>query len=664
MSTMPLFEEKPYDIKPAEGRKEPAVWIRRLRLVESVTAGAAIIQEIEFRRGLNIICTARAGPEDRRIVGHSVGKTLLLRLIRYCLGEHAFSTKAVRSAITAVLDRAYVLAEVRICGRPWVVARPIGMETSRASSWALEGGDIDQLLAGPDNAAKYSDFLAVLEEATTKPFTGVVLPHAERQANWLDLLAWLSRDQECRFRHQSEWRDPDSESRTAQLQIEDASLVVRMAMALLDDDEKALQVTHARLLGDKKQLALEIERLGLLLDAEEENLRVLFKIDANIRAGELFGSTATEQALEKQKQLRDLLTEREADKTVDKADDRRLELVAAVAKIQQQKAEAEGKRDAEGTLLHQLEEADTQTYYANFAVLGQRWCRLFQTEGDAKARGCPGQVATPQKPGEKDPEQAQRMAECRRHIQALQQQCAQIGVDLTAKTAERDKAQQAYQKAFGEHVEALGKIRQRIGCWEEAEGRAKRYGEWWAQHSRKQTRLEGMEKKIQESNEKQRAARDRLESRRNQLSRHFDHVLKTLISPDAGGKVILEARGIIPQPNGSVAASGQALSTSAMVLGFDFACLIGYVTGIGHLPGLFIHDSPREADMEDALYHRLFDLAANLEALFGDAEASFQYIMTTTTLPPDPLNREPFVRLRLDAREEDGLLLRRRLALH
>ena len=101
-----------------------------------------------------------------------------------------------------------------------------------------------------------------------------------------------------------------------------------------------------------------------------------------------------------------------------------------------------------------------------------------------------------------------------------------------------------------------------------------------------------------------------------------------------------------------------------MVLGFDFACLIGYVTGIGHLPGLFIHDSPREADMEDALYHRLFDLAANLEALFGDAEASFQYIMTTTTLPPDPLNREPFVRLRLDAREEDGLLLRRRLALH
>ncbi len=663
MSSMHLFEDKPYEIKLAEGRKEPTVWVRRLRLVESLTADAKVIQDIEFRRGLNIICTARAGPEDRRVVGHSVGKTLLLRLIRYCLGEPAFSPRTVRSAITAVLEHAYVLAEVHVCGQPWVVARPIGLDTSRTSSWALEGSEIDRLLAGPDGAVKFPDFVAVLTEATTKPFAGVVLPHAERQADWLDLLAWLSRDQECRFRHQSEWRDPESESRTAQLQIEDASLVMRMVMALLDEDEKKLQVAHLKLLADKKQLASDVARLELLLDAEEENLRGLFKIDTDIRAGELFGSTAAQQALDKQKQLQGLLKEQEADKAVEEADHRRLELVSAVATCQQRKTETQGKRDAEETLLRQLNEADTQTYYASFAVLGQRWCRLFQTEKDAKTRGCPGQTTTPQKPGEKDPEQAQRMAECRQHIKALQEQFAQHDTDLTAKTAERDKAQQGYQKAFGQHVKALGDIRERIGYWQEVEERAKRYGGWWAQLSRKQTSQEGLEKKIQESNEKQRAARDHLESRRQQLSRHFDYVLKTLIGPDAGGEVILEARGIIPQPNGSVAASGQALSTSAMVLGFDFACLIGYVTGIGHLPGLFIHDSPREADMEDALYYRLFDLAASLEALFGDTEASFQYIMTTTTLPPDALNREPFVRLRLDARKEDGLLLGTRLAV-
>jgi hypothetical protein len=100
-----------------------------------------------------------------------------------------------------------------------------------------------------------------------------------------------------------------------------------------------------------------------------------------------------------------------------------------------------------------------------------------------------------------------------------------------------------------------------------------------------------------------------------------------------------------------------------MVLGFDFACLIAHITGLGHLPGLFLHDSPREADMEDTLYHRLFGLAAHLEAVFAGADPSFQYIVTTTTPPPDDLDRDPYVRLRLDARQDDGLLLRRRLAI-
>jgi len=657
MSNTHLFEDKPHEINPAEGRTEPAVWIRRLRVVEDLSRDAGVIRDIDFRRGLNIICTERARAEDRRVVGHSVGKTLLLRLIRYCLGEHAFCTKAVRSAIAAALERAHVLAEVRVCGRPWVVARPVGLETARPSSWALEGSDLDRLLAGPDGAVKFPDFVSVLEQATTAPFAGVVLPHAQREATWLDLLAWLSRDQECRFRHQGEWRDPDSESRTAQLQIEDASLVMRMAMDLLGDEEKKLRVEHLKLLADRKKIVTEMARLELLLDSEEENLRRILQIDGDIRAGELFGSTAGDTARTKQKQLQGLLEEREADTTVEDADRRRLELVTAVARLQQQKATKEGERDTEQTLLEQLEQADAQTYYARLAVLGQRWCRFFQTEADAKAKGCPGEPTVPRKPGEKDPEQAQRIADCRQHINALGEQIVQLDQDMAATAAELDEAQRAYQEAFGKHVKAIGEIRQRIGYWQEVEERAKRYGEWWAQITRKQSELDGLDKRIQESNEKQRAARARLESKRVQLSRHFDYVLKTLISPDASGEVILEARGVIPQPNGSVAASGQALSTSAMVLGFDFACLIGYITGIGHLPGLFLHDSPREADMEDALYHRLFDLAASLEGVFAGAEPSFQYIVATTTPPPGELDREPYVRLRLDAREEDGLLL-------
>lgn len=64
--------------------------------------------------------------------------------------------------------------------------------------------------------------------------------------------------------------------------------------------------------------------------------------------------------------------------------------------------------------------------------------------------------------------------------------------------------------------------------------------------------------------------------------------------------------------------------------------------------------------MEEPLYHRLFEFAASLEGAYDGAEPAFQYIVTTTTRPPDQLAQAPYVRLVLDARRDDGLLLKSR----
>ena len=69
----------------------------------------------------------------------------------------------------------------------------------------------------------------------------------------------------------------------------------------------------------------------------------------------------------------------------------------------------------------------------------------------------------PRKSGEKDPEQTKRIADCGQHIKSLEGQLAELEQDMAAKAAERDKAQRAYQNAFGQHVKAIGEIGQRIG---------------------------------------------------------------------------------------------------------------------------------------------------------------------------------------------------------
>lgn len=48
---------------------------------------------------------------DKRIIAHSVGKTLLTRLLRYCLGEQHFASEQRTATISNRFPTAYVLAE-------------------------------------------------------------------------------------------------------------------------------------------------------------------------------------------------------------------------------------------------------------------------------------------------------------------------------------------------------------------------------------------------------------------------------------------------------------------------------------------------------------------------------------------------------------------------
>jgi hypothetical protein len=59
------------------------------------------------------------------------------------------------------------------------------------------------------------------------------------------------------------------------------------------------------------------------------------------------------------------------------------------------------------------------------------------------------------------------------------------------------------------------------------------------------------------------------------------------------------------------------------------------------LSGFLIHDSPHVADFGDSSYERLFVLVKKMEE-FGE-HPLFQYIITTTSKPPDEVCCKPWL---------------------
>jgi hypothetical protein len=376
---MTLFTHETSWPAPSSNHAEPIVWVRRLAVIDELSVNGKLIRDVTLRRGLNVIHTAERERSEERVVGHSVGKTLFLRLIRYCLGESTFCTREVKSAITLKMHQAYVLAEIHVQGKPWVVARPMGLNPP-SSSWASPGNDFSVFFGDLDRLPTFSDFVGILENTVKTTFEKMKLPNAGRAGRWLDLLGWLSRDQSCRYRHHNEWRSPETESGTAQLKREDASLLIRMAMDLLDDEERELMAAHATLKKEQAELEDKHRRLVAFLELTEKELTQTLAL-SDCPKGAMFGPFAEKTADDKIKQMERLAAEIDADGKITKLDEIRVAAAQAVAVGDQEMKRLRGLEAESGIEIKQIEEASTDEYYASFDQQAG-WCRLFVKKDD------------------------------------------------------------------------------------------------------------------------------------------------------------------------------------------------------------------------------------------------------------------------------------------
>ena len=135
-------------------------------------------------------------------------------------------------------------------------------------------------------------------------------------------------------------------------------------------------------------------------------------------------------------------------------------------------------------------------------------------------------------------------------------------------------------------------------------------------------------------------------------------MIRELVGPTAHGKVALDGNRLQLKVEMGGDRSTTAIE-SLKVIAFDLAVMCMSIEGNTHIPAFLVQDSPREADLGLSVYHDLFHFVRKLEQIGN--QPLFQYIITTTTRPPDELSQQPWLRETLRGAPAQERLLRRDL---
>ena len=222
------------------------------------------------------------------------------------------------------------------------------------------------------------------------------------------------------------------------------------------------------------------------------------------------------------------------------------------------------------------------------------------------------------------------------------QECSRLAQIVKERTKARDTANTALQKFHDDRERKMEKADAPRLRAEELEAALQNY----------QTacdELESLEKKLTSLDKDKRDLDKRLElmevkhnQRIVEFSRIYDHFAKRLLGDDVTATIQFAGKAIEPAITYHGPYDSTALKLTKFLV-FDLSGVALSVTGSGHHPRFLLHDSPREADLMEAIYDELFRAAVELETAAKDGEAPFQYIVTTTQPPPDELKRDPWL---------------------
>ncbi|BBO77457.1 hypothetical protein DSCW_48740 [Desulfosarcina widdelii] len=651
-------------------REKPRLWIERL-IIFADTTDPVVLREISFTQGLNVIwgiAQQVIGDEDIPgiLTGHSVGKTLLCRLIRYCLGEHAFGRKDTMEAIRHAFPRGAVGATIHIDDVPWSVVRSIGISEDSSASSVLA---LEELIVKPQTEYPYSGFRKGLDKAFLTSLPSPKPPEDKEPYLWDHILAWLTRDQETRYQNLWQWRSGRSDSQTPTFtrRKQNALFLIRMVLGIADERESKLieEIENLKLAikeKESRQKELSQEPENRIRYAEHALLDLIGPPEKWMDNGEgLFGfSTRVEsfkvsrtKELERLKHKRHLLDKSLTEnKSVVRQMEREIKkIVAAIQGIEESREQPDEKDE----MRQKLESAwEIECTYGNIefkkcshyrAYLGElrgKWIALEKVRREKRV-----QLTT----DEENQAIEQMVIDETRNRETLERRRSEIRrLEIQIQNVEKEIERATLNLKLAEYH-----IAQRREAQDLKDGK------------REDSELKAIAGQLKKDRQNLRALETSLGSaqikqyhRVMDLKQLYDKVLKSILSENYTGEILLPPKDdlafVIRETVGNM--TGEAVESLALVLA-DVTAMLWAVEGNGHHPCFLLHDSPREADLDRHIYSRFLCRVHEISKGLGGRQAPFQYILTTTTVPPLPLRKDETIRLELEAHPEDRLLFKR-----
>ena len=637
-----LFQPQEIEFNLPDKQRGPPLWIRRIALWKDAST---LLRDIPLRQGVNIIWSPDLATNAKGATPHGSGKSTFCRLVRYCLGERHFANEDQRPLMQQKLPDGFVGAEVIIDGKCWVVTRPIGMHVPSRTVRAERIEDtLDRLLEATDPPT----IAATISARFCADYRDQAPDNLNADQVWSVLLAWLSRDQECRLDDVFDWRSKRSGSGSPaqELSLDTKLAVVRLAIGALS----AAEVSAA---ADVRALSRDRDRLKETLDHLAWFQRVRFK------------ELCERLSLPKDRDPSDQTVRREL---IDKANDALAkasgakhekgqsptpDLQAKRKRLQRARNEAFEKRATAQAVLEALPaqisamraEQGTEQARLEGGVIVR--CAICQVRIDeVLAKGCKisrercdlaAVRARIEAAQHRVADLARQQAALPTEIEALEPEIARIDQELATIDEEFDRLEKQFSATEGE----IGRARElvRETTW---------YDRQMVERDVEIRRLGEVEGKIEGLREAIKLEQQRVATAIGDLETVFQQLVASLMPKGCSGKIRLDGNGLHTD---LLLERGAGLSTAAVdsfkIVAFDLAAMILSVNGKARMPSLLIHDSPREADLDADIYSNLFDFILALEE--KASPPPFQYIITTTTAPSERAQRHDAMRLELSS---------------